>query len=179
MSYEFKTKRMEKAVVNDVVNKETVDDIKLYPFIENLQRGITKETCIKFGVRAALSEKDGKTPTAYYFPSYSQKGEIIGYTKQDVTKNKDEKWHWSAVGTVSIGKIYPILCIKQADCCGVWIVDVGGRTNYDMTVCSCGYECKHDNTYLASRFAPLQESVFPSLTMSKVVEKERELISMN
>lgn len=103
MSYEFKTKRMEKAVVNDVVNKETVEDIKLYPIVENLQRGITKETCIKFGVRAALSEKDGKTPTAYYFPSYNQKGEVIGYTKQDVTKNKDEKWHWSAVGTVAIG----------------------------------------------------------------------------
>lgn len=103
MSYEFKTKRMEKAVVNDVVNKETVEDIKLYPIVENLQRGITKETCMKFGVRASLSEKDGKTPTAYYFPSYNQKGEIIGYTKQDVTKNKDEKWHWSAVGTVAIG----------------------------------------------------------------------------
>ncbi len=40
MSYEFKTKRMEKAVVNDVVNKETVEDIKLYPIVENLQRGI-------------------------------------------------------------------------------------------------------------------------------------------
>ena len=84
----------------------------------------------------------------------------------------------NSAGTVSIGKIYPILCIKQADCCGVWIVDVGVRTNYDMTVCSCGYECKHDNTYLASRFAPLQESVFPSLKLSQVVEKERELISM-
>ena len=103
MSYEFKTKRMEKAVVNDVVNKETVEDIKLYPIVENLQRGITKETCMKFGVRAALSEKDGKTPTAYYFPSYNQKGEIIGYKKQDVTKNKDEKYHWTSVGTVAIG----------------------------------------------------------------------------
>ena len=103
MSYEFKTKRMERAVVNDVVNKETVEDIKLYPIVENLQRGITKETCMKFGVRAALSEKDGKTPTAYYFPSYNQKGEIIGYKKQDVTKNKDEKYHWTSVGTVAIG----------------------------------------------------------------------------
>lgn len=103
MSYEFKTKRMGKAVVNDVVNKETVEDIKLYPIVENLQRGITKETCMKFGVRASLSEKDGKTPTAYYFPSYNQKGEIIGYKKQDVTKNKDEKYHWTSVGTVAIG----------------------------------------------------------------------------
>ena len=93
---------MERAVVNDVVNKETVDDVKLYPFVENKQRGLTKETCMLFGVRASLSEKDGKTPTAFYFPSYNQKGEITGYKKQDVTKNKDEKYHWSAVGTVSI-----------------------------------------------------------------------------
>lgn len=88
--------------MNDVVNKETVDDVKLYPFVENKQRGLTKETCMLFGVRASLSEKDGKTPTAFYFPSYNQKGEITGYKKQDVTKNKDEKYHWSAVGTVSI-----------------------------------------------------------------------------
>lgn len=88
--------------MNDAVNKETVEDIKLYPFVENKQRGLTKETCVLFGVRASLSEKDGKTPTAFYFPSYNQKGEITGYKKQDVTKNKDEKYHWSAVGTVSI-----------------------------------------------------------------------------
>ena len=68
MSYEFKTKRMEKSVVNDVVNKETVEDVKLYPFVENKQRGITKQTRMLFGIRASLSEKDGKTPTAYYFP---------------------------------------------------------------------------------------------------------------
>lgn len=88
--------------MNDVVNKETVEDIKLYPFVENKQRGLTKETCVLFGVRASLSEKDGKTPTAFYFPSYNQKGEITGYKKQDVTKNKDEKYHWTSVGTVSI-----------------------------------------------------------------------------
>jgi archaellum biogenesis ATPase FlaH len=102
LSYEFRKKYLEKSVVNDVVNKETVEDIKLYPFVENKQRGITKETCMQFGVRASLSERDGKTPTAFYFPSFNQKGEITGYKKQDVTKNKDEKYHWSAVGTVSI-----------------------------------------------------------------------------
>ena len=102
MSYEFKLKRMEKAPVSEFVAKETVSEIAIYPFVENKERNITKETCMKFGVRAALSEKDGKTPVAYYFPSYNQKGEIVGYTKQDLTKHKDEKWHWSAVGSVSI-----------------------------------------------------------------------------
>lgn len=104
MSYEFKVKKGAVAVSDSgVVNKETVSDIKLYPFVENKERNITKETCIEFGVRASLSEKDGKTPTAFYFPSYNQKGEIVGYTKQDLTKTKDEKWHWSAIGSVSIG----------------------------------------------------------------------------
>ena len=102
MSYEFKLKKMEKAPVSEFVAKETVSEIAIYPFVENKERNVTKETCMKFGVRAALSEKDGKTPVAYYFPSYNQKGEIVGYTKQDLTKHKDEKWHWSAVGSVSI-----------------------------------------------------------------------------
>ena len=103
MSYQYKTKQERVAVSdNGVVNKETIEEIKLYPFVENKQRGITKETCMKFGVRASLSERDGKTPTAFYFPSYNQKGEIVGYTKQDLTKHKEEKWHWSAIGTVSI-----------------------------------------------------------------------------
>lgn len=102
MSYEFKLKKMEKAPVSEFVAKETVSEIAIYPFVENKERNVTKETCMKFGVRAALSEKDGKTPVAYYFPSYNQKGEVVGYTKQDLTKHKDEKWHWSAVGSVSI-----------------------------------------------------------------------------
>lgn len=103
MSYEYRIKKQEKAVNNDVVNKETVEQVMCYPFVENKSRNITKETMMQFGVRASLSEKDGKTPTAFYFPSYNQKGEIVGYKKQDVTKNKEETWHWSAVGTVAIG----------------------------------------------------------------------------
>lgn len=102
MSYDYRINKG-KEELNEFTPKETVAEISTYPFVENKERNITKETCIKFGVRAALSEKDGKTPVAYYFPSYNQKGEITGYTKQDVTKHKDEKYHWTAVGSVAIG----------------------------------------------------------------------------
>ena len=102
MSYEFKVKKTG-SEMNEVYVKEKVEDVLKYKFIENKERKITKETCERFGVRASVSEVDGKTPTAYYFPSYNQKGEIVGYTKQDITKQKHEKGHWTAIGDVSIG----------------------------------------------------------------------------
>lgn len=86
----------------EVFNKETVDDVKKYASVDAPERGIRKATLERFGVKVALSEKDGKTPEAFYFPSYNQKGKVVGYTKQDVTKGKDEKGHWSAIGSVSI-----------------------------------------------------------------------------
>lgn len=84
------------------VAKEKVEDVLKYPFVEAKDRGVRKETCERFGIRAALSEKDGKTVEAYYFPSYNQKGKIVGFMKQDITKSKEEKGHWTAVGSVSI-----------------------------------------------------------------------------
>jgi archaellum biogenesis ATPase FlaH len=83
-------------------SKETVEEVLKYPFLEAKERGITKETCEKFGVRAAISQTDGKTIEAYYFPSYNSKGKIVGFSKQDITKPKEEKFHWTAVGSVAI-----------------------------------------------------------------------------
>lgn len=85
------------------VAKEKVEDVLKYPFIDNKERNVTKTTCERYGIRAGLSEADGKTIEAFYFPSYSQKGKIVGFMKQDITKSKDEKGHWTAVGSVSIG----------------------------------------------------------------------------
>lgn len=101
MSYNWKFKKgaEEKNVVEP---KETVQDVLELPFRGNLERGVTKQTCEKFGVRASVSEKDGKTITAFYFPSVNDRGEITGFMKQDLSKSKEEKGHWSAVGSVSI-----------------------------------------------------------------------------
>lgn len=104
MSYEFKANKRSGELDKDkeVYNKETVEDVLKYSFRGNKERGIKKDTCEKFGVRASVSESDGVTVTAYYFPSYNQKGEITGFSKQDLTKNKEEKYHWTTVGYVGI-----------------------------------------------------------------------------
>lgn len=101
MGYWQKTK--ERSAVQKTTPKETVKEVLEYPFVDAKDRGIRKETCERYGVRAALSEKDGKTVEAYYFPSYNQKGQITGFMKQDITKGKEEDGHWLAVGSVSIG----------------------------------------------------------------------------
>lgn len=98
MSYFKKLKEREV----EVFNKETLEDVKKYPTFDAPERGIRKATLERFGVKVAVSEKDGRTPEAFYFPSFNQKGKVVGYTKQDVTKGKDEKGHWSAIGSVSI-----------------------------------------------------------------------------
>lgn len=101
MGYWQKTN--ERANVQKIKPKETVKEVLEYPFVEAKDRGIRKEICERFGVRAAISEKDGKTVEAYYFPSYNQKGQLTGFMRQDITKGKEEDGHWLAVGGVSIG----------------------------------------------------------------------------
>lgn len=93
------------AVSRDVESKETVKDVQSYPILANEERGITKETCERYGVRCAVSPSDGRTPIAYYFPSFNKKGKIVGYMKQDLTKNKEEKGHWQAIGSVAISNM--------------------------------------------------------------------------
>lgn len=81
------------------VPKETLKDIELYPFVDIPQRGIRKETCEKFGVRGYVNNGELE---ALYFPSYNQKGKLTGYSKQDITKDKSEKYHWTTIGVVNI-----------------------------------------------------------------------------
>lgn len=100
MGYDRKVKDYNE--MSEFVPKEKVQDVLTYPFADIPERKIRKETCEKYGVRVALSEKDGKTIEAVYFPSYNQKGKITGFMRQDWTVDKSEKGHWSAVGSVSI-----------------------------------------------------------------------------
>lgn len=102
MSSEYKFKK-EMSEMNEYTPRETVAEINEFPFMAMPERKLTKETCERFGVRAAVNVKDGSTVEAYYFPSYNQKGKIVGYTKQDITKGKEEKGHWTAIGSVAIG----------------------------------------------------------------------------
>lgn len=95
-------KRGSKVKERSVSAKETVQEVSVLRSVEIPERGIRKEVLEKFGVKTALSERDGVTPVAVYFPSYNQKGKITGYMRQDLTKGKDEDGHWLAVGSVSI-----------------------------------------------------------------------------
>lgn len=82
--------------------KETLSEVQKLGCFDVSERNVRKDTLERFGVKVAVCEKDGKTPTAVYFPSYNQKDKVVGYAKQDLTKGKDEKGHWTAVGSVSI-----------------------------------------------------------------------------
>lgn len=53
------------------------------------------------------------------------------------------------------------------------------RLLFDEEWCIVTKEFGDDDWYPCSEFRPLTESPFPSLTMSRVVEKESILISMN
>jgi archaellum biogenesis ATPase FlaH len=86
-----------------VTSTETVDQVLKYPFKDVPERNISKTTCERFGIRAGVSEKDGKTIDAYYFPFYNKKGQVVGFKKQNIRIPKEDQLHWSAIGSVSIG----------------------------------------------------------------------------
>ena len=98
----FKRKQGDK-MTEQYVPKETLQEVQALKSVDIPERGIRKETLERFGVKVAVSQTDGKTPEAIYFPSYNQKGKVTGYSKQDLTKSKEEKYHWSVVGSVTIG----------------------------------------------------------------------------
>lgn len=99
----FKADKGERVMVAESkVHKETLKDVEELSCFDVPERGIRKDILKKFGVKVAVSQEDGKTPTTVYFPSYNQKGKITGYKVQDLTKDKSEKFHWSTIGTVSI-----------------------------------------------------------------------------
>ena len=51
----------ERSAVQKTTPKEIVKEVLTYPFVEAKDRKVSKSTCERFGIRAALSEKDGKT----------------------------------------------------------------------------------------------------------------------
>lgn len=70
--------------------------------------------------------------------------------------------------------------------CGCWFISIGeDRIDSDDGSLYYCVECGNNvvgnfiNGWSAKSFRPLQESVFPSLIMSKAIEKESQLVSMN
>ena len=72
-SYKFSNKKKGEYV--ESFEKERTKDVEGYPFADLSFRGIRKETAEKFNVRMTVSQEDGRTPTAVYFPYYNHKSE--------------------------------------------------------------------------------------------------------
>ena len=81
--------------------EETVEDVLKFPILPIPERNISQATAEHFEIRTAVSEKDGKTPIAHYFP-YTLDGVVVGFKKRDLTKPKMQDGHFSAVGFQSV-----------------------------------------------------------------------------
>ena len=80
---------------------ETVEEVLKCPIMAIPERNISLQAAEHFGIRTAVSEKDGKTPVAHYFP-YTLDGNIVGFKKRDLTRPKLQDGHFSAVGYQSV-----------------------------------------------------------------------------
>lgn len=101
----FSKKPMEEYVSNNTTkmsDKESVASILQLPFADFSSRGIRPEIVEKFNVRASLSEEDGLTQQAWYFPYYNQKGKLCGWKRRDLTKDKEERGHFTTIGKVGV-----------------------------------------------------------------------------
>lgn len=58
--------------------QQAIIDISNYPVTDLPSRKIRKTVLEQYGVKVSVSEKDGKTPYATYFP-YTKDGELVGY----------------------------------------------------------------------------------------------------
>lgn len=103
MSYTAKKNTNGGKMYNHREPKESVKDVLELPFADLSSRGIRKEICEKFGVRMAVSTEDGVTPEAIYFPYYDQQNKLSGFKKRDLTVDKNDDFHFTAVGKVSVG----------------------------------------------------------------------------
>ena len=94
----------------------TVAEITDLPILPISDRKLSLNTCKKLGIRTALSQEDGKTPIAHYFPYYNiHTGKLQWYKKRDLTLPKNHKYHFSVVGE---GKAENSMLFGQQGCSG-------------------------------------------------------------
>jgi hypothetical protein len=82
--------------------KETLKDVAGYKILAVPERGLLKEDAEYYGIRSSVSQEDGQTITATYYPYYNKEGKITGYKKRDWTKPKEDDFHFTVVGNVKI-----------------------------------------------------------------------------
>lgn len=64
----------------------TVEECNVHPIREIKDRGLTKETCEKYGVRIGVDTSDGSTPIYHLYPVFRDE-DLVGY-KQRFVKDK-------------------------------------------------------------------------------------------
>lgn len=101
MAYQ-KFQKKERNYVSDVSTRENVRSVLQYPIANPTERGIRKEICEKFGIRMAVSQEDGKTPIAYYFPYFDKSGKLTGFKRRDLSKEKYDAAHFTTIGKVGV-----------------------------------------------------------------------------
>ena len=81
--------------------EEEIKEIDSYPTVDLPMRKLRGKELEEFGVKTALSEVDGKTPTHAYFP-ITKKGKVTGYY---IKTQSDPSHQWS-VGDVIDGDLF-------------------------------------------------------------------------
>ncbi len=103
MAYEKGNKMKQARSYKQREKEDTVEDIESLPFLALPDRGMLQEDAEYFGIRSAVSETDGKTVVATYFPYYNKEGLLTGYKKRDWTVPKEDDYHFTVVGSIKIG----------------------------------------------------------------------------
>lgn len=94
----------------------TLDDVLKFPCLAVPQQTIIKEDAEYFGIRSELDQETGLKIVATYFPYYNQKKELTGFKRRDWTKAKDERGHFTIVGSISTSSMLfgENKCIRHA-----------------------------------------------------------------
>ncbi len=80
----------------------TVEEVNSFPLVAVPQQDIIREDAEFYGIRSEISQQDGETLVATYFPYYNQEGKLTGYKRRDWTKDKEEAGHFTVVGVVKV-----------------------------------------------------------------------------
>jgi twinkle protein len=74
---------------------EELYEVSLYPTLTIESRKLREDVLSHFGVKTSVSEADGKTPTAAYYP-YTKDGKVVGYK----IKSLDGSKSFYSIGTL-------------------------------------------------------------------------------
>lgn len=96
----FNESATHKSYGGSIIKQETIADVLKYPIIAVPDASITHRVAKYLGIRSKLSQEDGETVVATYYPSYDKYGKLTGFKKVDWTIPKEQKYHFTNVGIV-------------------------------------------------------------------------------